>query len=197
MSAEGRDHDIAAALDNLAIVHKRLGHYDEALRLSSESLARQRRIGDLAGVALCLNSLAGTCLILHDYAAARAHLQEALATTQREGQVFARTYVLGTLAELALKTGDWTLAAEQGTQASELAQRSGNRGVYWWMKLLLARAAVRRHELAPGPGQLGLRRQLRFSRRVRPVRGQRLGAERPVIRSRCPHRIVRTAGRDG
>ncbi len=146
-SIEGLDHSAAGTLDNLAIVQRRLGHYDEALSLSSQSLALHRRIGDLAGVALCLNTLAGTHMILHDYPAARAHLQEALAITQREGQVFTRTYVLGTLAEVALKSGDWAAAADHGARANELAERSGNRSVSCWMKLLLARVAVRRSEL--------------------------------------------------
>ena len=54
-----RDPNYAAAiLDNLALVEKSRGDYDAALRLALESLAQHRRLGDIAGVALCLNNLA-------------------------------------------------------------------------------------------------------------------------------------------
>ncbi|KQW37710.1 BTAD domain-containing putative transcriptional regulator [Rhizobacter sp. Root404] len=144
---EALAHNTAATLDNLAIVEKRMGHYDESLRLSHESLAQHRRLGDHAGVALCLNNLAGTYMIRREYEMARAHLLEALAIGEREGEVMTRTYVLSTLAELSLKTDDLPSARQYAERAIDLAGRTGNRAVGGWMGLHLARVAVRQADL--------------------------------------------------
>ena len=53
---ESHAHGTAVTLDHLALVEKRLGNYDEALRLSLQSLVQHRQLGDSAGEALCLNN---------------------------------------------------------------------------------------------------------------------------------------------
>jgi tetratricopeptide (TPR) repeat protein len=51
-------HNAAATLGNLALVEKALGRYDESLRLAMQSLVQYRRLGNVAGEALCLSNSA-------------------------------------------------------------------------------------------------------------------------------------------
>ena len=83
-------HNVAAMLDNLALVEKAMGHYDEALRLSLESLAQHRRLGDAAGEALCLNNLGSIYMTGESTRPRGAHLREGLAICDRHGGSTAR-----------------------------------------------------------------------------------------------------------
>jgi predicted ATPase/DNA-binding SARP family transcriptional activator len=137
----------AAALDHLALAEKALGHYDEALRLSLESLVEHRRLDDLASVALCLNNLAALYMARQDHAAAAPHLRESLAISERAGLVSTRAYVLSNLVDIAVRTGD--LAAAEGyiARTLELAQAAGNRALQVAMKLQASRVAIRRGDV--------------------------------------------------
>src|SRR5688500_5497118 len=140
-------HNAAGMLDNLALTEKRLGHYDEALRLSLESLAQHRRLDDVAGVSLCLNNLGSFYLERGDYAAAMPHLLEALGLAERHGHVLTKALVLANLSEIAVKTGDLEEADAQGGRAIELARSAGNRGLSVHVELLVAIVAARRGNL--------------------------------------------------
>jgi predicted ATPase len=89
----GRDpHNAASMLDHLALVHKSLGDYEQALRLSLESLEQHRSLGDAAGVALCLNNLAVLQTDQGEMDAVESYLLEALALSERHG--FSQTRAL-------------------------------------------------------------------------------------------------------
>ncbi|MBX3606987.1 MAG: tetratricopeptide repeat protein [Piscinibacter sp.] len=147
--AGGRAHDTASTLDNLALCEKRLGHYDEALRLTLEALAQHRRHGDHARVAVCLNNLGSMLTFMDDDAAAQAHLREALELSERHGLVSTRAFVLANLTELALKADDQQAARVHAEQALEVALAGGLRTLVGWLKVQLARLATRRGELEP------------------------------------------------
>ncbi len=142
-----RAHDIASTLDNLALCEKRLGRYDEALRLTLAALAQHRRHGDDARVALCLNNLGSMFTFMHDDAAAQVHLREALQLSERHGLVSTRAFVLANLTELALKADDVAAARDHAERALEVAQSGGLRSLVGWLKVQLARLATRRGEL--------------------------------------------------
>ena len=146
-TADDRQHAVAAALDHLALVEKRLGRFDEALALSLKSLAEHRRIGDGAGVALCLNNLASLYRARNDEDAAAAHLREALVISERDGLQGTRGYVLANLAEVAMKAGDLDASTGHALRAIEVAELTGHRVLVAWMKIHLARLAVRHHDL--------------------------------------------------
>jgi tetratricopeptide (TPR) repeat protein len=146
--AGSNPHDIAATLDNLALCEKRLGHYDESLRLSLEALAQHRRHGDHARLAVCLNNLGSMSTFMDDDQAAQAHLREALQLSERHGLVSTRAFVLANLTELALKTGDADAARRHAEQAIEVAHGGGMRSLVGWLKVQLARLATRRGEIA-------------------------------------------------
>ena len=146
-TAEDRLHDIAVAFDHLALVEKRLGRFDEALSLSLKSLAEHRRIGDSAGVALCLNNLASLYRARNDEDAAAAHLREALVICERDGLQGTRGFVLANLAEVTMKAGDLDASKAHAARAVEVGELTGNRVLVAWMKTHLARLAVRHHDL--------------------------------------------------
>jgi predicted ATPase/DNA-binding SARP family transcriptional activator/Tfp pilus assembly protein PilF len=154
-SAHNHLHGIAASLDHVSLVLKWMGRYDEALRMSLESLTAHRSLGDVAGEALCLNNHAALYLAKQDYVSAGTYLRESLVLCDRDGLVGTRLYVLANLTEVALKAGDATLADHYATRALEVATTLGNRPIVAWMKLQLARLALLRADLPTARAELG------------------------------------------
>ena len=140
--------NVAATLDHVALVEKWLGNYDEALRMSLQSLAAHRRLGDVAGEALCLNNLADLHLARQDYASAGTYLREALAICDRMGLVGPRIYILANLTEVAMKDGDTAAAEGYAKRGVESASAVGNRAIVALLKLQFARLALLRGDLA-------------------------------------------------
>jgi predicted ATPase/DNA-binding SARP family transcriptional activator len=145
--SEGRPQQIAGTLDNLALVHKRLGHYDEALSLSLESLEQHRRIGHGAGIALCLNNLGSLYIARGEPAAALAPLREAVPLCERDGLVNTAAMVQTNLSHAAMNLGDQAAARHHCQRASEGALAAGNRSVWAWIHSHGARVSVREGDL--------------------------------------------------
>jgi tetratricopeptide (TPR) repeat protein len=136
----------AATLENLAIATKRLGHYEESLRLTHEALAEHRRGGDGAAEALCLSNLASLESFMDDNEAAAAHLREALALADRHCLLSTQAFARANLVEVAFKTGDMAEARAQGERALAIAAGAGIRSLVGWLQLQLAREATRRND---------------------------------------------------
>ncbi|HEY1328280.1 MAG TPA: tetratricopeptide repeat protein [Casimicrobiaceae bacterium] len=137
----------AGMLDNEALVDKALGNYDDALRLSLESLSRHRRLGDAAGVALCLNNVGTLYLALGQIQSARVNLQEALELCDRQGIVGTRALVLANLADVALQQERWEEAHAACTRALEVAHHTSNRTVVAYLHLQYVQIALHRADL--------------------------------------------------
>lgn len=146
--SEGRLPLIAGTLDNLALVHKRLGHYDEALHLSLESLGQHRHIGHGAGIALCLNNLGALYLAREEPAAAQGALREALVLCGRDGLDNTSALVHANLSKTAMQLGDLKAARHHAQLSSEGALASGNRSAWVWVQSHGARLSVREGDLA-------------------------------------------------
>ena len=99
-------HAAAVTLDHLALIEKQLGHYTEALRLSLQSLAEHRRLGDSAGEALCRNNLGSLHLVMRENEGAAVHLREGLAICERDGLLGTQAFILTNLTETAMRAGD-------------------------------------------------------------------------------------------
>ncbi|MGH6624706.1 MAG: ATP-binding protein, partial [Burkholderiaceae bacterium] len=140
-------HTTAVTLDHLALVEKQLGHYPEALRLSLQSLAEHRRLGDSAGEALCLNNLGSLQLVMRENEAAEAHLREGLAICERDGLSSTKSFILSNLTEAVMRSGDLASAQALADRGIETATATGNRAVAAWSQLKAARLASRRREL--------------------------------------------------
>ena len=144
----------AGMLDNQSLAEKAMGHYDEALRLSLESLAQQQRLGDVAGEALCLTNIGALELDQGKYESAGVHLKAGLAICDRHGLVRARTIILANLAELAMNTNDDAAAQTYGRRALEVAQSAGNRDLACVLKLHFVQLALRRGDLIAARSEL-------------------------------------------
>jgi predicted ATPase/DNA-binding SARP family transcriptional activator len=140
-------YDAAGTLENLALVEKRLGNYDEALRLSIDSLEQHRRNGDSASIALSLSNLGSLYMFMQRDAAAAVHLREALALSERDGLVSTLGFALANLTELSLKAKDIEQARAYAERALEVADATGMRALAGWLKVQLARMAAGRGEL--------------------------------------------------
>jgi predicted ATPase/DNA-binding SARP family transcriptional activator len=138
---------IAVMLANRALVEKAAGRYDEALRLSFESLAQYRRVGDVAGEALTLNNLGVLYGTLKQYESATMHYRSALAICERHGLLTTRALVLSNLTEIAMITNDRE-APSYAARGLELARMSGNRALAASLNIHIARQALSRRDLA-------------------------------------------------
>jgi predicted ATPase/DNA-binding SARP family transcriptional activator len=140
-------NNAAAMLDNLALVEKFSGNWQEALRLSLESLAEHRRLRDVAGEALCLNNLGALYLEMEDFDAAGAQLREGLGLCERHGLATSRGLILANLTDVALNAGDYDGAERYAQSALEVAEAAGNRAVVSWIKLHFVRFALHHADL--------------------------------------------------
>jgi tetratricopeptide (TPR) repeat protein len=157
----------AGMLDNIAIVEKALGHYDEALALSQQALLRYRAIGSHAGEALCLNNL-GTLLVdRREHDAARVHLTDSLALCERHGLENTRVMVMANLMELEIKTGDFEAAKRYAGSALETAELTGTTGLAAWIRIHVARLSAREGDLPSARAQLakGMEQAISIGRR--------------------------------
>jgi predicted ATPase/DNA-binding SARP family transcriptional activator/Tfp pilus assembly protein PilF len=83
---------LATLLNNLAIVHKRLGEYDEAIALLQETLTIKQAVGDQLGLPATLSNLGNLLILQGNYSDATTHLRQALTlrrqTDDRAGLLF-------------------------------------------------------------------------------------------------------------
>jgi predicted ATPase/class 3 adenylate cyclase len=159
--AQGDVRSVADMLDNLALVEKALGHYDESLRLSMQSLQQYRRLGHVAGEALCLNNIGAMQMDRGEYEAAGSHLRAGLALSELHDLVSTRGLLLANLTELAVKTDATQAAKQYAGLALELARHIGARTVESWLEMQLAQIALRNGE--PAGARLHLRSSLEIS----------------------------------
>ena len=144
--AGGDPTHVASSQDHVGLAEKALGNYDEALRMSMQSLLSHRRIGDQAGEALCLNNLADLHLARGEPVAAGSYLREALAVADRQGLDGPRLHILTNLSEVAVLEGDLAAAEGYARRALEIATAVGNRAIDASMRLQFAQLALLRRD---------------------------------------------------
>jgi tetratricopeptide (TPR) repeat protein len=136
--------DRAVTLDHLSLTERRLGSFDEALRLALEAIVLQRRIGEPAILAMGLNNLASLYMARSELEAAEPVLIEARALCERGGLSATLCLVLANLCEVALARGDLDAAARYGKRGIELACANGQRMVEGALRADLGQIALRR-----------------------------------------------------
>lgn len=148
VSVETDARTVAALLDNLALVEKSMGRYEEAMRLSMESLAHYQRLGDMAGAALCLNNLGVAQMDRGELDAAGNHFAQGLALCEGQDLLSTRGMLLANMTELAMKRNDLATAAGYVARALDVVLATGNRSVECWLRLQQMQLAVKRDDLA-------------------------------------------------
>lgn len=142
----------AGMLDNLAIVEKRLGNYDEALRLSQQSLLEHRAVKDFAGETLTLNNLGTLCVDRREHDVARTYLQESLTLCDRHGLANTRAMVLANLGELEVATRRFDAAERYLREALPLSEKTP--ALECALRLNLSRIAAARREVDAARAEL-------------------------------------------
>lgn len=139
MDPGSEERVIAGTLDHLSLVEKYLGHFDDAQGFALDALARYRRLGDPAGLALCLNNLGALYMAREDYRTGLPHLHEALALCEREGLPGTLPFVLSNLSEVEMHCDNLMAARGHAQRAGEIAQANGNRAARAWATLQIGR----------------------------------------------------------
>lgn len=113
---------IPALLNNLAIVYKRLGDYEQARSLLENGLAEVRQSGDKVSTATALANLGNIYTLQGNLAQAAAVHRESLTLRHTVGDQRGLASSLTSLAELAVATGDYVRAARLHGVAERLRQ---------------------------------------------------------------------------
>jgi predicted ATPase/DNA-binding SARP family transcriptional activator len=167
--AGGHRRRAAAVLHNLALIDRAGGQRDAALVRVHESMASYRELGDVAGEAMCLTTLATLQWDLGELQQAIVHLKEALVVCDRHGLDRTRTVALSNLAALAIETGDHAAAKVWGRRALEIAEASGNRHFASWMRVQFAQLAIEAGDLAEAREELKASLQVGLSMGLNPA----------------------------
>jgi predicted ATPase/DNA-binding SARP family transcriptional activator len=118
----GNQANVASALNNLSLVLKALGQYDQAYRLLEESLALRRQLGDKPGQASSLNNLGFLLTERGDTSAATALFEESLKLYRELGHRQGIAGCLVNLGEMALLRQDSQQTQQYFTDGLRLAR---------------------------------------------------------------------------
>ena len=170
---DGDDLGCLQALNGLSLCARRVGDFDRGLTLLEQALVVQRRIGDPLAEANLLHDLSVmmSCQIrLHQLAVlpavrytfedARQPLLRALALCDKHALLSTRTYCLASLANVELDLGHFAAANAYLARAGAGTPEEGLVAAY--LRLVYARSALRRGELADAGQELG--RAMRLAR---------------------------------
>lgn len=113
---------IAALLNNLAIVHKRLGEHDEALARLEEAVGVMRASGDRLVLPSSLSNIGNLLILQQKPEAAVAYLREALALRQELQDRQGLLYSVNQIAALAVALGRYRQAATLYAAADSLQE---------------------------------------------------------------------------
>lgn len=102
---------LTPVLNNMAIVHMRLGEHEAAITLLEEAITLKRRVGDQIGLPSVLSNVGNLQVKQGRYAAAAASMREALILRQQTQDPIGLCYSLEQLAHLALAQGQYQRAA--------------------------------------------------------------------------------------
>jgi len=161
--AGGQRRRAAAVQHNLGLIERATGRREAARALLLESMAGYQTLGDVAGEAMCLTTLATLHWDAGELPQASARLLAALEICDRHGLDRTRTVALSNLAALAIESGDHAAARRWGRRALEIAEATGNRHFAAWMHLQFASIALQERDLALARGELRVSLEIALS----------------------------------
>ena len=118
---------VADALTGAAVLSSMQGDDAAAVGFHERSLAVQRRLGNLDGVAYALNNLAGAAVRQGDLIRARTLYEECVAITRQTGDERARAFALINLAGVVADLGDVAAARAGFDDSLAIFDRFGDR----------------------------------------------------------------------
>jgi predicted ATPase/DNA-binding SARP family transcriptional activator/uncharacterized protein HemY len=126
-ATQERTHARARALNGAGKLAIAQGDYVAAQAQLEESLAIQREIGDLQGMAASLNALGNVAIAQGDYVAAQAQLEESLAIRREIGDRWGITISLHNLGNVAYVQGDYVAAQAHFEESLAITREIGDR----------------------------------------------------------------------
>jgi tetratricopeptide (TPR) repeat protein len=116
----------ATALNDLAIIGRRQGTYQQAASHHQQALDLYRKSGDLLGQARALGNLAAVDHLLGRYQQATAHTQQALDLFRAVGDRVGEARTLGNLGEAWLRQGRYQQAVSYLEEALDVSRPIGD-----------------------------------------------------------------------
>lgn len=112
------------ALNLQALIHERLGSYEQALMLHQRGLELARAHGEIEAEARSLNNMAGISLTLGQLPEAMELLQSSLALAEQSGSIVDQAYALGRLGQVLQGIGEMELAGEHLQRSLHCARQT-------------------------------------------------------------------------
>jgi len=120
---------------------------ERAYALAKEGLELNRELGNLSGIAECLNTIARIALWVSDSSSPAPWLQEALSIAHQIGSHTIECEALTNLGTLAYWQGDYQRANIYYQEAIALTERTGNKFHNLWSQVFMAYATLRHGDL--------------------------------------------------
>ncbi|HRQ40601.1 MAG TPA: BTAD domain-containing putative transcriptional regulator [Chloroflexota bacterium] len=117
---------LAVANQGAGVLARSLGDYAQARHYHRQSLALQRRAGNVSGEAAALNSLGNLALFEADYDEAAGCFSQSMALYQQAGSERGRESALNNLAIVAMYRGDFAQALAWHEENLALSRERGN-----------------------------------------------------------------------
>jgi tetratricopeptide (TPR) repeat protein len=149
----GRKDATAVVLNNLAIIQRQQGDFDDAMAYYGESLAISREIGLKAQIANTTGNMANLLSPRGDLARARTLYEEALAISREIGDKTTTARTLGNLSLVLVKQGDIPGAIKACDEAVLLSREVGEKREVAYALKHLGNALHRQGELARAAAQ--------------------------------------------
>ncbi|HEX9440043.1 MAG TPA: tetratricopeptide repeat protein, partial [Roseiflexaceae bacterium] len=122
---QGRERDSAALLNNIALIYKSTGRYDEAITAYTEIVTIFQKAGLEAETAITLGNLGIVYYHQGRYDEAIAYFQQSLEITRRIGDVATTARQCWNLGLVYEAQGDLTAALPLIEEAAQIAERIG------------------------------------------------------------------------
>ena len=123
----------ALAYRLLGIAYSETGDYRAALECHAQALSRDEAAKLNQSIYLDLNNLADVLTATGNYSAALSKLERAQALAPLDATLLVRATIVGNIGNLFVKLGRFVMAADQLTEAMNLARRAGDREVECWL----------------------------------------------------------------
>lgn len=128
--AHGDRYRLARISSHLGAACRNLGRFPEALAYFERGREHGRALDNPGVQAAILNNLGNLYLSMHDYAAAREVLEQALEMAETAGASAITAWIAETLGELARAQGQWETALSAFQRAADAAKSASQHGLH-------------------------------------------------------------------
>lgn len=118
----------AMSLNNMGVVHVRLGNYDKAAKYFRDALKIREKIGDRWGTAMFLSNLGVVKSESGEYEAAMDYFKKSLEIRERIGDMWGTAMSLNNIGMIYLEKGEYGRSMEYFRKAMSIREKIEDRG---------------------------------------------------------------------